>query len=198
MLERFVVVDAVNRTILADYNPAVVGPHCDAQQTQATITLSGFNIDRNDIQNDPTAVPRPLSNTSDGAGFHSAGSQQSRTDRRRRLPVLLLGGLVGWVVRLSGSSVYQQPRPPLPDNICQMQASLGGQPELARPVTARWASSCPGPGLIANGQSGRVRVKSDGRRYILPGAKRFSHVRPGRGHNRKRRAPRCDPIAKLD
>jgi len=71
VLERFVVVDAVNRTILADYNPAGGGtalPTLNNGTGFPDYILSGFNIDRNDIQNDTQLLfLARWSNTSDGA-----------------------------------------------------------------------------------------------------------------------------------
>jgi hypothetical protein len=70
VLERFVVVDVVNKNILADYNPLVGTPLPTANNGTGfpDYVLSGFNIDRNDLQPDSQIeFYARWSNASDGA-----------------------------------------------------------------------------------------------------------------------------------
>ena len=70
VLERFVVVDTVNKTILADYNPAGGTPLPTNNNGTGfpDYVLSGFNIDRNDLSpNSQIEFYARWSNASDGA-----------------------------------------------------------------------------------------------------------------------------------
>jgi hypothetical protein len=70
VLERFVVLDVVNHTILADYNPLVGTPLPTANNGTGfpDYVLTGFNIDRNDLQPDSQIeFYARWSNASDGA-----------------------------------------------------------------------------------------------------------------------------------
>jgi hypothetical protein len=70
VLERFVVLDVVNHTILADYNPATGTPLPTANNGTGfpDYVLTGFNIDRNDLQPDSQIeFYARWSNASDGA-----------------------------------------------------------------------------------------------------------------------------------
>jgi hypothetical protein len=70
VLQRFVVLDVVNKTILADYNPAGGTPLPTANNGTGfpDYVLSGFNIDRNDLSpNSQIEFYARWSNASDGA-----------------------------------------------------------------------------------------------------------------------------------
>ena len=100
VLERFVVVDTVNKNILADYNP--VGGTPLPTNNNGTgfpdYVLSGFNIDRNDLSpNSQIEFYARWSNASDGAeSFFLVPTPGAVIDTPEPLSLAVLGvGLLG-------------------------------------------------------------------------------------------------------
>ena len=100
VLERFVVVDTVNKTILADYNPAGGTPLPTNNNGTGfpDYVLSGFNIDRNDLSpNSQIEFYARWSNASDGAeSFFLVPTPGAVVDTPEPLSLAVLGvGLLG-------------------------------------------------------------------------------------------------------
>jgi hypothetical protein len=100
VLERFVVVDVVNKNILADYNPLVGTPLPTANNGTGfpDYVLTGFNIDRDDLQPDSQIeFYARWSNASDGAeSFFLVPTPGAVVDTPEPMSLALMGvGLLG-------------------------------------------------------------------------------------------------------